>query len=137
VDWATLDGLLWTKNMNSEQTAKIESALATCLEECRATDRPYTRVSEYIAGLQGDPEWTLEEIAELQRGLSACCSIETGDRAKAARGNAIPLSVVPLHPQPCGGIAAHPLGQDERRNMGTANVARLFSSLPFHRRLGR
>jgi hypothetical protein len=52
--------------MNAEQSAKIESALGSCLEECRATDRPYTRVSEFIAGLQGDPEWTPSEIIELQ-----------------------------------------------------------------------
>jgi len=52
--------------MNAEQNAKIESALAACLDECRATDRPYTRVSEYIASLQEDPDWTLEEIIELQ-----------------------------------------------------------------------
>lgn len=52
--------------MNAEQYARIESALASCLDECRATDRPYTRVSEFIAGLQGDPEWMAAEIIELQ-----------------------------------------------------------------------
>jgi hypothetical protein len=52
--------------MNAEQTAKIESAVANCLEECRATDRPYSRVTEFIAGLQGDPDWTPQEVIELQ-----------------------------------------------------------------------
>jgi hypothetical protein len=52
--------------MNAEQNARIESALATCLDECRAKDRPYSRVTEYIASLQGEPDWTLEEIIELQ-----------------------------------------------------------------------
>lgn len=52
--------------MNAEQTAKIESALAACLEECRSPDRPYTRVSEYVASLQNDPDWATAEIIELQ-----------------------------------------------------------------------
>ena len=52
--------------MNAEQTAKIESALAACLDECRAMDRPYTRVSEFIAGLQSEPDWAAAEIIELQ-----------------------------------------------------------------------
>ena len=41
--------------MNAEQTAKIESAVAGLLEECRAKDRPYTRVLEFVAALQEDP----------------------------------------------------------------------------------
>ena len=52
--------------MNSEQEAKIESGVATCLDACRSTDRPYSRVVEYIAGLKDDPEWTADEIIELQ-----------------------------------------------------------------------
>jgi len=52
--------------MNAEQNARIESALATCLDECRAKDRPFTRISEYIASLQADPAWTEAEIIELQ-----------------------------------------------------------------------
>jgi hypothetical protein len=60
--------------MNAEQNARIESALATCLDECRAKDRPFTRVSEYITSLQADPAWTEAEIIELQRVSSVCCS---------------------------------------------------------------
>jgi hypothetical protein len=52
--------------MNAEQNARIESALAACLDECRATDRPYTRVTEYIAALREDPEWSADEVIELQ-----------------------------------------------------------------------
>ena len=52
--------------MNAEQNARIESALAMCLDECRAKDRPFTRVSEFIAGLQSEPDWTDQEIIELQ-----------------------------------------------------------------------
>lgn len=55
--------------MNAEQTAKIENALATLLEECRAVDRPYTRVAQFIGELQNDPNWTAAEIIELELRL--------------------------------------------------------------------
>jgi hypothetical protein len=40
--------------------------MGRCLDECRAKDRPFTRISEYIASLQADPAWTEAEIIELQ-----------------------------------------------------------------------
>ncbi len=52
--------------LSPEQEARIESGLAECLNECRSTDRPYTRISAFIAELQCDPDWTSAEIIELQ-----------------------------------------------------------------------
>jgi hypothetical protein len=56
--------------MSAEQNGKIESAVARCVEECLATNRPYARVSQIIAGLQSDPSWNFEEINELQTRLA-------------------------------------------------------------------
>jgi len=52
--------------LNAEQQARIESALSDCLSECRVTDRPYSRISAFIADLQSDSEWTTSEVIELQ-----------------------------------------------------------------------
>jgi hypothetical protein len=52
--------------MNAEQNVKIESALESCLAECGATDRPYSRISKLVSDLRNDPGWTFEEIDELQ-----------------------------------------------------------------------
>ena len=52
--------------MNAEHTAKIESALQICLKECRKTDRPFTRVSEFIQTLRADAAWNDSEIIDLQ-----------------------------------------------------------------------
>ena len=52
--------------MNTEQNARIEAALASCLAECRSQDRPCTRVTEFISGLRAEADWTSDEIIELQ-----------------------------------------------------------------------
>src|SRR5262245_18123310 len=52
--------------MDEAQRAKIETGVVNCLDECRASDQPYSRVSAFIAGLKANPDWTAEEIIDLQ-----------------------------------------------------------------------
>ena len=66
--------------MNAQQNSKIEAAVAACLEECRATDRPYSRVSQIIAGLSCEPSWTFVEIDELQTRVSRLL-LKSGDNS--------------------------------------------------------
>jgi len=51
--------------MDSVEYVKIESAVAACLAECRATDRPYLRLTSNIERLKAEA-WTDTEIIELQ-----------------------------------------------------------------------
>jgi hypothetical protein len=51
--------------MDSEQYAKIESAVDECLSVCAKADRPYVRLSAFLAKLNADG-WTAAEIIELQ-----------------------------------------------------------------------
>jgi hypothetical protein len=52
--------------LSPEQRTRIESALSDLLNECCATDRPYSRVSAFIAELLGNSNWNEREIIELQ-----------------------------------------------------------------------
>jgi len=52
--------------MDEEQLAKIESAMAECLELCRATDRPFMRLTAFLDKLKADTTWTDAERIELQ-----------------------------------------------------------------------
>ena len=52
--------------MDEAQRAKIETGVLNCLDECRAADQPYSRLSAFIEGLKASPNWTADEIIELQ-----------------------------------------------------------------------
>ena len=52
--------------MDTAQKTKIETGVLTCLDECRAVDQPYTKVTAFIEGLKADPNWSADEIVELQ-----------------------------------------------------------------------
>jgi hypothetical protein len=52
--------------LTNEQEARIAEGVQQCLAECRSTDRPFSRVSAFIADLESNPEWTAKEIIELQ-----------------------------------------------------------------------
>jgi hypothetical protein len=54
-----------SKNMDSDDYAKIKSAVGACLDECRNTDRPYVRVSAFLDQLRADG-WADRDIVELQ-----------------------------------------------------------------------
>jgi hypothetical protein len=51
--------------MDSDDYSRIESAVVACLDECRATDRPYVRVSAYLDQLRADG-WADCDVIELQ-----------------------------------------------------------------------
>jgi hypothetical protein len=51
--------------MAAEQSSKIDAAVARCLDECRG-EQPYARLSEFIAGLKADANWSSDEIIEFQ-----------------------------------------------------------------------
>ena len=71
--------------MTAEQDIKIGSAAAACLEECGATDRPYSRVSAFIGGLQGDEDWSDAEIIELQTRVIKVLLYRYGNPGKKER----------------------------------------------------
>jgi len=52
--------------MGTAQKTKIETGVLNCLDECRAVDQPYTRVTAFIEGLKANPDWSADEIVELQ-----------------------------------------------------------------------
>jgi hypothetical protein len=54
-----------SKRMDSDDYAKIESSVGICLDECRATDRPYVRISAFLDQLKADG-WEDRDIMELQ-----------------------------------------------------------------------
>jgi hypothetical protein len=51
--------------MDSGDYSRIELAVAGCLSECRATDRPYLRVSAFLDQLRAEG-WADSDIIELQ-----------------------------------------------------------------------
>jgi hypothetical protein len=51
--------------MDSDDYSKIESAEVACLDECRATARPYVHVSTFLDQLRADG-WADRDIMELQ-----------------------------------------------------------------------
>ena len=51
--------------MDADDYLKIESTVVVCLDECRATDRPYVRVSAFLDQLRADG-WSDRDIMELQ-----------------------------------------------------------------------
>lgn len=52
--------------MEQQQQTKIESAVQDCLEECRASNTPFTRLAERLEELKSDPAWTEEERREFK-----------------------------------------------------------------------
>ncbi len=53
--------------MEQQQQSKIESAVQECLEECRASNTPFTHLAERLEYLKSDPDWTDSELLEFQR----------------------------------------------------------------------
>jgi hypothetical protein len=51
--------------MDSDDYSKIEPAVVVCLDECRATQRPYVCVSAFLDQLRADG-WSDRDIMELQ-----------------------------------------------------------------------
>jgi hypothetical protein len=79
--------------MDAEQNAKIEAGVVRCLDDCRA-ERPYSRLAEFIAGLRADPNWTSEEIVELQTQVIRALLFRAGRQDEPAAVTA------PATPQP-------------------------------------
>src|SRR4029450_8320552 len=52
--------------MDEAQKTKIDTGVLNCLDECRAVDQPYTKVTAFIEGLKANPDWSADEIVELQ-----------------------------------------------------------------------
>jgi hypothetical protein len=45
--------------MDAEAATRIDAGVSACLELAKATDRPFTAVSQFIDSLGADPKWTL------------------------------------------------------------------------------
>jgi hypothetical protein len=52
--------------MKAEQATKIESCVLACLNQCRKSNRPFTRLSAFLESLKLHGGWTDEEISEVQ-----------------------------------------------------------------------
>lgn len=52
--------------MEQQQQSKIESAVQDCLEECRASQTPFTLLAEWLEDLKSDPAWTEAECREFR-----------------------------------------------------------------------
>jgi hypothetical protein len=57
------------KPMGAEQTTKIESCVLACLDQCRKSNRPFTRLSAFLESLKLHG-WTDDEIIEVQRQVN-------------------------------------------------------------------
>ena len=78
--------------MDNAQLAKIETGVLNCLDECRAADQPYTRMSAYIEGLKANPDWTADEIVELQTQVIRALLFRHGLRDNLAATASQPAS---------------------------------------------
>jgi len=66
--------------MDAEQTAKIESCVLACLDHCRKSNRPFTRLAGFLESLKFHG-WTAEEIIEVQsRANRVLCDGHTDKR---------------------------------------------------------
>jgi hypothetical protein len=45
---------------------KICHAVDTFLDHARSTDRPFVRASEFMDQLKADPDWTSDELIQVQ-----------------------------------------------------------------------
>lgn len=52
--------------MNEDQIAKIESAVVACLNAYDPLHMPFATISKFVDKLKADPNWTPEEIIEMQ-----------------------------------------------------------------------
>jgi hypothetical protein len=55
--------------MGPEQATKIESCVLACLDQCRKSNRPSTRLSAFLESLKLHG-WTDEEIIEVQKQVN-------------------------------------------------------------------
>ena len=79
--------------MDAAQRTKIETGVLNCLDECRAADQPYSRLTAFIEGLKANPNWTSEEIIELQTQVIRSLLFSHGLRGNLAL--AAPQPVTP------------------------------------------
>lgn len=52
--------------MEQQQQTKVESAIQSCLDECRASHTPFTLLAEWLDNLKADPSWSEAELREFQ-----------------------------------------------------------------------
>jgi hypothetical protein len=45
---------------------KLAAGVDRCLAECERSDRPFSCVAHFVEALASDPNWTEQEILELQ-----------------------------------------------------------------------
>jgi hypothetical protein len=66
--------------MNQHAPLKINAAIRACLDECLEADAPLVCLAASIERLEADPNWTTQEIREVQaRAVRILTRLAAGD----------------------------------------------------------
>jgi hypothetical protein len=75
-----------------DQLFKTMSAAKACIAECLKSPSPHDSLAKYLGFLRADPQWSQEEVAEVETTARKVIDAATGRTAAAAPACGWPLT---------------------------------------------